>query len=219
MAKDYDPYEGPDLVTRLGDALEKLVKAAQVGDDLRRPLAAARAALARRDDCKNIESPPQYLCDAAAVVYDQYAETYGPESVRVAVAQEAGVRLLLGSPGNLGAGAPDVLVERQKGRWLLFIHPESGGDPSCYVYVRDDGKVFVQPEVYSDAKWVNEKPGPMEERELEDGSVIEAPDEEDVIRRRGDRGAYAEARRPGEPGYEEWLAYFPDRPPRPAGRQ
>ena len=61
----------------------------------------------------------------------------------VTLAYDNGLRLVLGGAG-LDADKPDIQVERQPGKWVIFIHPESGCDPSGYLYIMDDGRSFVQ---------------------------------------------------------------------------
>lgn len=73
---------------------------------------------------------------------------YGSPEVPVLIRQEAGIRILLGTHEAENGDAPDVLIERQPGGWLLILHP-AGGDPSGLVYLLDDGRTFAQP----DARW------------------------------------------------------------------
>lgn len=66
--------------------------------------------------------------------------------VPVLVREAEGLRIVLGSRDYDDCSVPDIQIERQPGGWVIFLHPEPGGDPSGYVYFLDDGRSFVHPE-------------------------------------------------------------------------
>ena len=72
---------------------------------------------------------------------------FGPPNLPVLVIEEISVRLLLGTHEEADMRKPEILVERHRGGWAIFLHPLGGGDPSGCVYLRDDGRSFVQPEI------------------------------------------------------------------------
>lgn len=71
---------------------------------------------------------------------------YGSPRVAIVARLEAGLRIILGTHDPEDRASPDVLVERQPHGWVLFLRPACAGDATVYVYMRDDGQTFVQPE-------------------------------------------------------------------------
>jgi hypothetical protein len=74
-------------------------------------------------------------------VHRDFASPYTPILLREA----DGVRIVLGTHDYEDHGKPDIQIERRPNGWAVFLHP-SGGDPSGYVYLLDDGRSFVVPE-------------------------------------------------------------------------
>lgn len=71
---------------------------------------------------------------------------YSDPLVPILVREEAGLRLILGRQNVREDSASDILVERRPYGWAIFLHP-FGGDASGAVYILDDGRTFVVPEV------------------------------------------------------------------------
>lgn len=148
-----------DLMTEMADALRGLVEAARGHGYLPGAIRNGVSALARYESRPaSTTNGGHFLCVVPATPYNQKTEEWGEETWPIAVAQEGGVRLMCGASDYSDHTGMDVLIERQKGRWLIFVHPEAGNDPSCYVYVTDSGKTYVQPELYADVTWTEERP-------------------------------------------------------------
>jgi hypothetical protein len=73
-------------------------------------------------------------------------EEYGAPEVPVLVREADGLRIMLGAR-DFNDQVPDLLVERQPGAWVVFVHHPGGGDPSCEIYLMDDGRTLVSPEI------------------------------------------------------------------------
>ena len=74
---------------------------------------------------------------------------FGEPYVRVLVHSAEGVRIVLGSHDRFDSEAPDIQIERRMGRWVIFLHPLPGCDPSGFVYFLDSGETFVVPESHA----------------------------------------------------------------------
>ena len=89
---------------------------------------------------------PTYYGDANAKNGSD-GEEYGDTSVKVLIQPYDGVRIVLGTHNPDEAGAADIQVERRAGGWAVFLHPNSG-DPCGSVFILDDGRSYVLPELY-----------------------------------------------------------------------
>lgn len=73
-----------------------------------------------------------------------------PESgiplIPVLIREESGIRVVLGTHDYEDIRKPDVFIERQTGGWMIALHSSGGGDPSGYVFLRDDGCTFLKGE-------------------------------------------------------------------------
>lgn len=74
---------------------------------------------------------------------------YGDPHVQVLVREAEGVRIVLGTHDHEDLDKPDIWVERQPQGWVIFLHPDAGGDPCGYVYFLDDGRSFLVKETYA----------------------------------------------------------------------
>ena len=92
-----------------------------------------------------VRVPTYYGHAYADAVLDGLIPESGKPFVPIALQEMEGLRLVLGSSEPI-ADAPDIHLERRPNGWALFLHPESGGDPSGYVYLIDDGRSFIVPE-------------------------------------------------------------------------
>ena len=64
--------------------------------------------------------------------YDPEQQTYDQSQAHtVTLREETGLRLILGEPND--REAPDLLVEREKDRWRIFVHARDYGDPLCII--------------------------------------------------------------------------------------
>ena len=79
--------------------------------------------------------------------YDPSTEDYDDPQEEVIVKVEGGdqgLRVILGGDESSN---PDILIERRPGGWAIAIHPVGEeGDPSGFVYIRDDAVTYVQRE-------------------------------------------------------------------------
>ena len=64
---------------------------------------------------------------------------YGLPQSAVLIRVVNGVRVVLGSHDFEDIEKPDILIERQPGKWMIFLHP-SGGDPRWKVSFLDGGQ-------------------------------------------------------------------------------
>jgi hypothetical protein len=83
-----------------------------------------------------------YPADVESGAKPEYTAPENP----ITIAYDNGLRLVLGAVEAGDMTKPDIQVERQPGRWVIFIHPEGGGDPVGYLYIMDDGRSFFQKE-------------------------------------------------------------------------
>jgi hypothetical protein len=75
-------------------------------------------------------------------VADGRMQEHGAPYVPISIRHEAGLRIVLG--GADGAqDAPDLVLERQPGGWMLCVTPVGGADHSCVLYILDDGRTFL----------------------------------------------------------------------------
>lgn len=69
---------------------------------------------------------------------------FGDPQVPVLIHEAEGVRIVLGSHDAADCSVPDVQIERQPAGWVIFLHPEAGGDCAGCVYFYDDGRCVFQ---------------------------------------------------------------------------
>ena len=74
------------------------------------------------------------------------SEEYSEPNTSVLVHDAEGVRIVLATHGYNDMEKPDIQIERRPRGWVIFLHPEGGGDPSGYVYFLDDGRSFLMSE-------------------------------------------------------------------------
>jgi hypothetical protein len=61
----------------------------------------------------------------------------------ITLAEEAGMRIILGDPMDISS--PNVCVERASDRWRLFVHID-GGDPFCTIEITEaEAMIHVDP--------------------------------------------------------------------------
>jgi hypothetical protein len=69
----------------------------------------------------------------------------------VLIGEADGIRLILGTDDPEDDEKPDIHIERRPHGWAFFIHPNAG-DPVAMIYLLDDGRTYVMPELYSDPR-------------------------------------------------------------------
>jgi hypothetical protein len=73
---------------------------------------------------------------------------YGEPLVPVAIYEEAGLRVVMGTHEyDNDPRKPDIVIERQPAAWAIFLHPDAG-DESAYLYIHDNGHTYLVPEHY-----------------------------------------------------------------------
>lgn len=92
---------------------------------------------------------PTYYPDSQ-VGEQEFRDPYKP----VVVYDADGLKIVLGSHDRHDVSVPDIQVERRYGGWVVFLHPEPGGDAAGFVYILDDGQCIIQPELRSELRMV-----------------------------------------------------------------
>ena len=82
----------------------------------------------------------------SAGIANSESEEFREPFVPVLVTRCGGVRLVLGTFDYDDASKPDVHIERRPNGWAVFVHPD-GGDPAAFIYILDDGRTFILPEM------------------------------------------------------------------------
>lgn len=72
---------------------------------------------------------------------------FGPPHIPVVIHPAEGIRIVLGSYDSAEWSRPEVQIERQPNGWVIFLRPVGGGDASGLVYLLEDGRSFVVPEL------------------------------------------------------------------------
>ena len=81
-----------------------------------------------------------YPADVASGAKPEYTAPENP----MTLAYDNGLRVVLGAVEASDMTKPDIQIERQPGRWVIFIHPEPGGDPVGYLHIYDNGRSVLQ---------------------------------------------------------------------------
>jgi hypothetical protein len=71
--------------------------------------------------------------------------------VSVLIGEADGLRLILGTDDPEDDEKPDIHIERRPRGWAFFVHPNAA-DPVAMIYLLDDGRTFVMPELYADPR-------------------------------------------------------------------
>lgn len=69
--------------------------------------------------------------------------------VPVLIGEADGIRLILGTDDPGDDEKPDIYIERRPHGWAFFLHPNAG-DPVAMIYMLDDGRTYVLPELFTD---------------------------------------------------------------------
>lgn len=81
------------------------------------------------------------------------APTYPVKIVR----ETGAIRIICGeAPGLVYLGAPNIVIERQKDKWLLMIHTDSG-DPLAVVDIADNGRAELRTCINTEGNYVVEQ--------------------------------------------------------------
>lgn len=74
---------------------------------------------------------------------------FGEPLAQVMIREAEGVLIELQKPGHEEGGDdnPDIVIERRRGGWAVFIRHDQG-DTDCVVCILDEGRTVICPEYY-----------------------------------------------------------------------
>jgi hypothetical protein len=129
------------------DAVSHFLDATGLNDEHMGHVVRLVTTIAKRSALENfaVQLPTYYGHAYPDAVADGLLPEFGKPFVPAAVHCADGLRVVLGS-SDPRSNSPDIQIERRPNGWAMFLHPESGGDSSGFVYFLDDGRSFVLPE-------------------------------------------------------------------------